>query len=267
MSGTKLHAPARSRGFTLVELVIVVALMGVVAVAGVDVIRFSAEAYAQSVSRSALSGAARVTVDRMARELRAALPNSVRSNGACLEYIPVLAASTYLTLPVEAAATTFLSAPMPAGLGGVTGRVSVYPVTTGVYDLTANVISGAATLSAPDVSNRVTVTLASAHQFPDHSPRERYFVVADPVSFCMSGSQMFRFADYGFNATQPVIGSLPAATPGRALLAANVSAAGSSFSVNQATLQRNAIAVLDLAFTERGDTVRVVHEAQLRNVP
>ena len=143
----------------------------------------------------------------------------------------------------------------------------MYPLSLQTYDLSADVLSGVATWSVPDVNNEVTITLPAAHQFPNHSPLRRFFVVGTPVSFCLTGTSVFRYQNYGFNTAQLAPGAMPAGTPDRALLANNVDSVTSAFSVSAGTLQRNALAIMDLVFTSHGETVRVAHEVRLRNVP
>lgn len=253
-------------GFTLVELVTVIMVLGILSVGTVQFITDSAGGFATTVGRAELATDARFAVERISRELRDALPNSVRSNGACIEYIPIIGASTYTTLPVAAPAASFLSVPVdplpvPAG-----ARVAVYP-NLAVYVLAASgVISPTAAVSGPDGNNEVTVTMATPHSFPAESPSNRYFFVASPVSYCVDGDALWRYQNYGFLAAQPAAAALPGGLPGRSLVAQYVNAA-TPFTVNAATLTRNAVVEIDLAFTRRDDSIAVQHLVQVRNVP
>ncbi|MCB1644176.1 MAG: prepilin-type N-terminal cleavage/methylation domain-containing protein [Pseudomonadales bacterium] len=258
------------RGFTLIELIVVILLMSIVSLAGTEMIRFATESWQKTNSRQGIGSSARVAVERISRELRGAAPNSVRVSGSgrCLEFVPVSAAATYLNLPVEASGTAFRSVAMSPGQAGASGRVVVYPLaSTAVYNTASGVISSPATLSAPDGNNEVTVTMSSAMQFAGHSPRQRFFLVNDPVSFCVDSGQLFRYQNYGISATQPSAGTLPSSMPDRALLADGIGDSTTPFSLATATLVRNAVVRLDMAFTSSGEQTRVVHEVQLRNVP
>jgi MSHA biogenesis protein MshO len=196
--------------------------------------------------RQAIGSAARVTIERVTRELRSALPNSVRVNASntCFEFLPVNAAGTYITLPVSASATTFVSARMNSGLDAATGRVAVYSLSDDVYDTTEGMLSPAATSGAPNANNEIVVTMASAYQFSNESIQSRYYLVADPVSFCIDGDYLFRYKDYG-------------------LLAASVS----PFDVSSDSLTRNSIVRMNLTFSVSGESASVEHEVQLRKVP
>lgn len=256
-------------GFTLIELVVVIVLMGIISIAGTGIIRNSSEAFSKMTGRQAIGSAARVTIERVTRELRSALPNSVRVNASntCFEFLPVNAAGTYITLPVSASATTFVSARMNPGLDAATGRVAVYSLSDDVYDTTEGMLSPAATLGAPNANNEIVVTMASAYQFSNESIQSRYYLVADPVSFCIDGDNLFRYKDYGLLAAQPDIADLPVSLPARALLANGLATSVSPFDVSGDSLTRNSIVRMNLTFSVSGESASVEHEVQLRNVP
>lgn len=255
------------RGFTLIELIMVVVLMSIIAMAGIQIIGTSADAYARLSGRQTMSNSARLAVEKISREVRTALPGSARISGACLEFIPVITAGKYIDLPLSSAATSFKAIAFAPGSGTPTGRVSVYPIAANPYDLSENLISAVATTSVPDVDNEITVTMGSSHQFPNVSPNERFFLIGDPVSYCVSADRMFRFQNYGFNTLQPIEAGLPAALPNRALLVNQVTLGSNPFVVLNASLQRNALVNIVLSIQDGSETVLLNNEVQLRNVP
>lgn len=260
------HLKPGERGFTLVELVTVIVILGILSVGTVSFLTDSTRGFASTITRSQLASDARFLVERLAAELRNALPGSVRVTGTCLEYVPVAGASRYLTLPVTSAASSFQSVPVdplpvPAG-----ARAAVYPDGSGYALGNPGPVSPPVTVSAPGAGNEVTVTMAAPHQFPSESPTRRYFLVLDPVSYCVSGNALYRYRNYGFLAVQPGPADLPAGLPDRTLVAERVTSAV-PFTVNGATLTRTAVLDLDLAFARDGDSVRIEHLVQVRNVP
>ncbi len=254
-------------GFTLVELVTVILILGILSVGTVSFISDSSSGFASTVARTQLGTEARLVTERLSRELRNALPGSVRVNGGCIEYVPVMGASRYVTLPVATAANSFRSvpvdpAPVPAG-----ARVAVQPDQAGYALTTPGTISPTvANVSAPSASNEVTVTFASPHRFPSESATRRYFLVADPVSYCVDGTALYRYQGYGFVASQPAPASLPASMPGRSLMVEQVSSP-SPFTFSGATLARNAVIDIDMEPARNDDAVRIEHLVQVRNVP
>lgn len=254
-------------GFTLIELVVVIVLMSLLALAGVEVIRHSSQSYLKMSDRQALGNAARFVVERMSREFRSALPGSVRVSGPCIEYMPIKVAGTYFSAPIESASTAMTVVRVSTDLAAETGSIAIYPVGDDVYDVSTAILSPDASIGAPDVDNVSTITWVGSHTFPYHSPTRRFYMVEGPVSYCVDGEHLFRYTNYGIAAVQPVAADLPAALPDRALLVNQVTGASTPFSVAEPGLTRNAIVMLALAFTAAGESIEVTHEAHLRNVP
>ena len=161
----------RNRGFTLVELVIVIVLMSIVSLAGVEIIRQSSEIYLKQNNRQGLSGSARLAVERLSREFRNALPGSVRVSGDCLEYLPIRVAGTYFSVPIGTPQTSITVAAVSTDLAGESGRVAIYSVGANPYDETSDILSPVATIGAPDGDSISTISW-SGSALP--------FTVADP---------------------------------------------------------------------------------------
>lgn len=255
-------------GFTLIELIIVIVLMSIVSIAGVEIINATSESYDKMLGRQKMGNAARLAVDRISREMRHALPETARVANTCIEFIPINAAGSYIDIPVESSALSFQVVSLNTWESSVQVRVAVYPVVNNVYELSSTgVLSGTASLGPVDINNEIKVTLASLHQFPLHSPNRRFFLVADPVSYCIDGDNLFRYTNYAISTSQPGILSLPTGLPNRALLVDQVGTSINPFTVTDSSLERNAVVRVNLVFSENGESMRIVHEVQLRNVP
>lgn len=253
------------RGFNLIELIVVITVLGIIMAGTASYITSGVSAYADTVRRTDLANIGRATTERLARELRTALPNSVRVSNNCLEFLPVQTGSAYLTLPVDVASSSFTAAAFNLPAASSNRYVVVYPYTTAsLYTTTSP--AAMAQLSNVSGSPTATVTLSSPHRFTQHAPQQRFFVVGEPVSFCVAGTQLLRYSGYGLNAAQ--------ATPpgsGSALLADNLqlsdnSVAVTPFTYTPGTLKRNAIISLDLRFMVDNEWIRLNHEVQIRNV-
>lgn len=255
---------ATQRGFTLVELVSVMSVLGILSVGTFMFLQNSTNGYAATMGRAQLAEDARLVIARLTTELRTALPRSVRVAGDCIEYVPTAAASNYVSVATSSAAGGFESWPLDPVPTAGSLRAAVYP-DENVYALAnPGPISPIVALAGPDANNRVAVTFASAHQFANQSPHRKYFLVSEPVSYCLVGDFLFRYQGYGFVSAQPGVGSLPGALPERSVFAEGISG---SFVVSDASLSRNAEVALDLTFARRGEQVVMNHLVQVRNVP
>ena len=87
-------------GFTLIELVMVIVIMGVIGATLAVFMRAPVDAYVDSGRRAALTDLADTAVRRMARDIARALPNSLRTPSTqCVEFIPTRTGGRYRAEP------------------------------------------------------------------------------------------------------------------------------------------------------------------------
>ncbi|MDA7687354.1 hypothetical protein N8793_04740 [Pseudomonadales bacterium] len=264
----------QQRGASLVELVSVIVLLGVMGTGLINFIAGGAEAYREVVRRDEVAQIGRFAIERVARELRSALPGSVRTSSNCIEFVPVGAASVYTELPVAglaSAANTF-SVVSSGSVAGMT-RAAVYTLNAADVYAGGNLLLGFNASSASTTAGETTYTFSSPpQQFAEQSPGRRIFFVDEPVSFCVTGTVtnrvLNRYSDYGYSAVQAVPPS------GGHLLAQFIQLVDGGvvqpFQFNAGTLQSNGTVHLDFRFLARGTTsewVRFSHDVVLQNVP
>ena len=114
-NSTKNLTLKKASGFTLMELIIVIIIMGVMSVGIAGFIKLSTQTYLNVTERDELLANARFAVERLNREVRNALPNSIRTDNNvttnCLEFVPIKTSTVYTQIAVapEPITTTFLS--------------------------------------------------------------------------------------------------------------------------------------------------------------
>ena len=84
-------------GFTLLEVVVVIVVLGILALGTTKFIVQGTQQYTVSAERTKLTAGGRIAVEKVVRRLRNALPNSVLVSqplGRCVEYIPVVAGTS-----------------------------------------------------------------------------------------------------------------------------------------------------------------------------
>lgn len=259
--------PLRRYGFTLVELVVVIMLLGILSLGTVRFISDASDGFVSGSNRGALSADVRQSVHHLGQVLREALPNSIRvsASGECIEYIPIISASVYVSAPIGISGNTMQVIPFDPALTASNWRVAIVP-SSNMYGLsTPGAVSPTASASAADVNNIVTLTFSSAHRFASASAQQRFFVVGDPVSYCLSGTTLYRYADYGYQSTQPLVASLPSSLPSRSVVVDGVAAALPIFATDSAALTRNAVVTIDLALQKGADQLPISHSVQIRN--
>lgn len=285
------------RGFTLAEAVIVIVITGIVAGIVAMFIRTPVQGYMDSVARAELTDAADTALRRMTRDIRLALPNSVRiTNVGSVVYIEFLLTKTggrYLAEddnPSDPVATPFLSfdsagagptftvvGGLPAGGEGIVPGVDsivVYNLGPGQAPADAYTGGNIAAITGVAAANNV-VTLSSnpfAAQNPTlSSPAKRFFVVEGPVTYACdpAAGTLRRFWRYPVSAAQPSnAGASPLANGQTALLARGV--VGCAFQYNDFSTQRIGLISLRLMMQTPGTTSGIVdlfHQVHVDNIP
>lgn len=267
------------QGFTLVELVTVIVILGVLVSSIASFLRFGTKSYTDAADREALISTARFVVERLNREVRHALPNSIRTigdNNQCLEFVPIDKSAIYLDIPVapEAATNSVEVVMLEESLKTTTEYVAVYALNSGdIYNTASGVIEAFASVNnTGNKQTPSTINFASNILFNAESPTNRLYFIETPVSYCVESNAVFRYQGYGFSNYasngQPNLGS----TTARILMAehiANYSSSGNiaPFRTFPATLQRNGLALTRLKFVLNLEEIVFNNEIQVPNVP
>jgi MSHA biogenesis protein MshO len=295
MSRGAFLPPRRVAGFTLVELIMVIVITGILAGVIAVFITSPVTAYVDTARRAELTENADSALRRIARDLRTALPNSVRvvevGSGATkvsyLEFIPTVGGGRYRQYPTSAGAGDVLDFSDSDSSFDVLGPVPVYAAASSVvlFNLGAGSVSDAyagnnrSALTSSNTSATAFSTDAAPHtmqlaakQFPAPSPSARFQVVTAPVTYaCAPNSAapaaglLNRYQGYGFVAAQP---KPPSVTP--QVLVGNVAACEFDYDENagiSGVHTRTGVVTLRLRLEQQGESSRLVHQMQVVNAP
>lgn len=273
------------RGITLIELVTVMLLLGILAVGVTTYLRLGASMYTEATSVQQVLQQSRFALERVSREVRGAVPGSVRvlansSNSVnCVEFAPLAQSGIYRDLPLYPSRRNWIGV-TTINTGWTTQssqRLTVYPTDhTHLYFLNQNRSANiAAVQNAPDDADgnahtrRISLADNAGLQmsFSTESPQKRFYIANQPVSFCRQGSELKRYSNYGFVASQP----LPPNVPGEVMaVGINNAASEPMFRYDAAILNRSAILHLFLRFgpaVDVGQDLYFNHEVHIPNVP
>lgn len=292
------------RGFTLIEMVMVIVMLGIIAAVLAVFIRGPVEGYFDSVRRAELVDVADTALRRIGRDLRRAVPNSVRVTGDCgagvscfLEFLPSTSGGRYRTAgegttQCGAAATTLYDTLYFTPDIDTCFEILGPPITFTAGDqiVIANWgnpgsnayegVNGASFVRRAhdnaDVGSKSRVLMTSAAALPLESPSKRFQVIAGAelaVTYACAGvgtvagdgtGTLTRYWGYGIAAAQ-------ATPPGgsSALIAENISSCnivyGSLAAANPYT--RNGIVAIVLGITRNNETINLYHEIHVDNLP
>lgn len=265
------------RGFTLVEMVMVIIILGIVGIMVAVFMRSPVNAYFDTARRAALTDQADTAVRRMARDIRAALPNSIQvPNNQCLEFVPTRTGGRYRAdvdtgagpgpqtnsvLDFSVADTRFNmlgnNAALPADQQiQINDLIAVYNLGIPGADAYAGNNISLVTAVANGAETNITI---NSIRFPLASGGQRFHVIPggeQVVAYVCAGGGLRRTARTFAAAACPATGPF---------LARDVGAC--NFVYNGSDLQRNALVQLTMQFTSGGESMSLYHEVHVSNTP
>ena len=295
----KLTLPRTARGFTMIELIMVIVITGVLAATASIFVQPALNAYLAAKRRASMSGVADTAFRRMARDIRQAVPNSVllpAANNLCLVMVPTSTGGRYreATDTVNGASTPLLIAQPSTGFDVLgAGTASTVPsvndwVVIGNQNpldiYTSPNVDKAQITSVTTPSSAVSqYTLGFAsQQFPPGYAGGRFVVVpynnGNPVLGYVCSPQPGTDANgngtgtlYRVSLPFSSIGSTyPASCPsvaGGTVAATNVSYCYFDYSVSQDGTLQSGYAYLQLQITQSHETVSLDYGVHVDNVP
>jgi len=268
----------RQTGFTLIELTLCIVILGILAVTIASYSSRPLEAYVASTRRAELLNLADTALAALTRDLRTALPHSVRVSGTALEFLPVTAGGRYRLASSGAVGSNPLDFAMADAAFHVFGSQSGWPAGARLViyhtgQTGANAWNGDSVISPASISfslsaagSETLVSLSSPHWFPFNSPQKRFYVVTRPISFvCNTGSgQLNRYSGYAMQASQPTnTAATPLSSAETDRVVDFVSAC--SFRYNPGSAQHSAVVTVDLTLTRDGESVRLLQQVHINN--
>ncbi|PKO84915.1 MAG: prepilin-type cleavage/methylation domain-containing protein [Betaproteobacteria bacterium HGW-Betaproteobacteria-11] len=281
-----LPLPHRTAGFTLIEAIVAITITGILGAIVAVFINKPVQGYFDSVRRAELTDQADVALRRLTRDLRLALPNSLRVASAggvnYVEFIMTASGGRYRDETDGSTGGDFLSftnagdttfdvlGPMPAN-PPIAANDFIVIYNLGPGNAPADAYTGGNRAQVQSIAGNV-VTLAAnpfAVQAPPlPSPDARFQVVpgatravtyACPDAAAAPGN-LTRQWNYGFNAAQ--------ATP-PAGGTTNILAGGATCTLEYAANAsgRNGLLLINLTLTQNNERVNLAQQIRIDNTP
>ena len=281
------------RGFTLIELVITIALSAIVVSFMAIFISGPVASYTDQYRRAELVDLAENSLRRIARDIRRALPNSIRLNVSgsvvALELLNTVDGARYRDRPPPGNPSKRLRFSAPDDAFNSVGSfrnitrpfssnshyLSIYNVGVpgaDAYEL-ANVITPPGTqidIDTDAIPGEDNVRLSPAFRFAFASPGQRMFLVDGAVTYLCDSTAgtLIRYSGYVITSDQTDRDSdaeLLAAGAAVTLVANRVSNCDMTYAPG--TSQRAGLVSIALAVSDTGETVSLLHQVHVDNVP
>lgn len=259
----------RQDGFTLLELVVVIVVVGILATMTSNIITLPVRGYFDVQRRMTLADDAEAIFWIMQRDLRRALPNSVRitGSGQVLELLRVSEGARYRAQTGAGSGDIldFTSADSSFDVMGTlsaspSGLVAIY----NLGDFSANAYTGNNVANVANTSTTTRIVMSPAKLFPRRSPQQRFFLIDTPVTYrCDTTSGLLmRYSGYTISATQPN----PPSGGTAAIQADNV--ASCQFTYASSSASRNGLITIQITLRDTsGEATTIVHQVHVDNSP
>ncbi|MCQ4309993.1 type II secretion system GspH family protein [Pseudomonas stutzeri] len=286
-----------ARAFTLVELIMVIALSGIVLLMISSVMQRPLQAFVDQSRRSELVEQAAVALNRMARDIRLAVPNSIRqsSDAHTLETLNVVQAGRYV--PNRAGGESLRFSSELSGCETANGRCDGFQVldpdlsvkdarwlvinnlgatsdgepTVGgnvwAYADPGVITPSGTTFSATSNGNETQITLGlpgGAFTFAYASAQRRFYLADQVIGYrcnpATSGGQLLRYTTANLSVSAP-----NAAPSGAVPVASNVTAC--SFAYQPGSPQRPGLVTMSLTLASDGEFITLQQQVHIDNAP
>jgi MSHA biogenesis protein MshO len=279
----------KTRGFTLLELLMVIVITGILAAVLTVFLRPAIDSYLETQRRANLSDMADTALRRVAQELRSAVPNSIRMvNSSCFQFVPTTSGGRYRMATDVALPASFFNSPVDTSMQTTQFDVLNRPRTVpsvGDWVVVNNQNSGdvyagnnrsqiieVGDLSTSDLSMPNYGGLAvgfyrlkiNALQFPVGYDQGRFVVVsnnAQSVFYSCNGGFLYRTAGQ-FDST-----NLCAPTVDSRIVASNAQACTFVYQPNASATQQSGYLRMTMTLTDHAESVTLVHGIHVENAP
>ncbi len=278
--------PARGSlafGFSLVELIIVIAILGILSASVGVFMANPLRAYFESIDRATLTDAGNSVIRRVMREVQAAVPNSARiatSGGTTfVEFVPIVDAGRYRAAasnnyptqndPLTVTDPTDSSFQVLGPTVNVPAGSQLVVLNLGYGN--ANLYTGTNIRTVTSIGPALqTITFAPTTAWPGDSPGYRFYIVNGAVTYACTPNAsgtgtLTRYSGYAIQGSQPssTIGA-PLSTATSSLVLDDVSAC--AFTPGQVFVDLNAIQ-MTLQLTRNSETVSLYSQVHAPNNP
>ncbi len=260
------------KGFTLIELIMVIVIVGILSTMTMDIITLPVKGYIDLERRTALVDSAEMILRRMQRDIRRALPNSIRIiGGTRLEFLHTVDGGRYRARLASDGSGDLLDFISADSRFDVMGSLAAVPAGELVIYNTGGIDGDAYTgNNRSTIANTSTVDLIvlnTASLFPLKSPQQRFFIVDTPITYHCIDGELRRYdnsidASYSISSVGPTLASL------NYNLQAKSQSLSCIFRYQDGAGTRAGLVTMEITLTdEAGESAKLIQQVHVDNMP
>lgn len=294
---------SRETGMTLIELIMVIVIMGILSGTILVFMQRTFSGYETARARLVLADQGRLALNRLKREVRLSLPNSVRlaSSGGLyyLEFSPVVTAGRYRSgsasgtdpapacpsdsasladngvLTVGAADTCFKTlGPLDTSGAAAGDWVVVFNAGSGYagadfYETGSLTGGNKSKLVSATIGATETKVVFESASFPWDSPGHRFFISKSPVSYVCDpiAGTLTRWTGYPVQTSQPTATLSGLSGSSSSILAKGLASCRIGYAPSSIANQYGLVTIMIQLQTSNGDSFVLEAQTQVANIP
>ncbi len=237
------------RGFTLVEMVLTMVVGSILVLGIAGFVELGSKGYADTVARQKIQTQAKFVMEKMARELRHAVPNSFAVTSStskqCVSFYPIVYSGFYALSGYDDKTLQFLIGNDNPPLSYNNLKMIINPTTQADFNNGIGLEDKVYVTTDPDTGDDIN-NRDLPSPLTSQSVSNRQYIYNQLVSYCLN-----------FSADSITRNSIQVAD----------SVASGEFSYSPPTLQRGGVVHLALTFAQNGESSHFETDIQVLNVP
>lgn len=257
----------RTRGFTLIEMILTI-IVGSILVLGIaGFVELGSRGYVDTVARQRIQTQATFVLEKMTRELRHAVPNSIAisvntSSQQCVSFYPIVYSGFYALNAADDKQLSFIVGNLSGSTDSLNFDGLMMFINPSRQSELATEKDGGMGISLNP--NDLSKNGMALEQHKDESGRFVYYSLSPLYLKSQSVGQRFymypnQLVEYCLN--------YGASTITRNLIQVADSVSSGAFTYDEPTLQRGGVVHLSLAFAQNGEVSEFEQDVQVLNVP
>ncbi len=217
----------KQKGFTLIELIVVIVITGIIAIASTQFIVNTVKGFSATSLRDKRANTLRITLAKIEHQLNNSIKSSVRviktKRSQCLEMLPIQASAFYVNTLVNNSSTQIQAIGLTTDVTNTSAIISSPNPAASKEALYRSAMNNQVDTQKKIPQSPVTqVGLTNPITLQNAANTSLVHFVSPAISYCLEKDQLYRYTSYSMKEKQQHSTSLPRKEPHKVLLNQNL---------------------------------------------